>query len=288
MESISKRYYSYISEQHQTGDIWKDLPTFGLLKMAHCSGIVITPACDLANSKVETVTYLPIVPLEYFFASRSFYPILKQELMQQFKSLNILQGEYHLFPPNQLPQSSSIQHVVQKVNEIPITNKNNEVLDRLKTGLRLIDQIVSKECITVKPEDVEMFLGKKGTETIKDRLIKNSNSTDLHFLPRDEESIDWSPIPKHSVVLFRYPITVPIEILDLAMDYSIVLWDNLMDSQASTFSSAIGFKGKKPLKVLSLNQEYLSDLLTRFVGLYVRLGSPDFSVDAIQRIKTEI
>lgn len=287
MRSASRNYYSSPQFEHATGDIWKDLPSFGLLKTAQCSGIVITPACDLANSKVETVTYLPIVPISYFFCSRSFYPFVKAEAINQIKSLGIEQFDDSLLPKNQLPQESAIKYIAQILDGIVVTKKNVDALAKIKAGIKLIEQILSNTCSEASMPDLNLFFGKKHSE-IKDRIIKNSFSTDLHFSPKDGESIEWSAIPNHSVILFRYPITVPIEILDVAMDYNVLHWQQTMDSYSNQFSSAKGFRDKKPLKSLKLNQEYLSDLLTRFVALYVRLGSPDFDSEAIKTILTEI
>jgi hypothetical protein len=50
------------------GDIWSDLPSFGVLQSHRVRGVVITPSCDLANAKTETVSYLPIVPILSYFA----------------------------------------------------------------------------------------------------------------------------------------------------------------------------------------------------------------------------
>lgn len=287
MRGLFRNYYSSPQFEHATGDIWKDLPSFGLLKTAQCSGIVITPACDLANSKVETITYLPIVPISQYLCSRSFYPFFKQEAISQIKSLGIFQFDDSLLPKNQLPQESAIKYIKQIVDEIALTKKNTDALNRIKTGLKLIDQIISTTCSEINISNFNLFFGKRNSE-IKDRLIKNSFSTDLHFLPKDGENIEWSAVPNHSIILFRYPITVPIEILDAAMDYNIIHWKQTMESYSNQFSSAKGFQDKKPLKSLKLNQEYLSDLLTRFVALYVRLGSPDFNSEAIKTILTEI
>ena len=49
------------------GDIWSDLPSFGVLPDPLIRGIVVTPVCDFANEKTEAVTYLPFIPLPIFF-----------------------------------------------------------------------------------------------------------------------------------------------------------------------------------------------------------------------------
>lgn len=71
--ATAKHYYnSHPSGDHATGDIWANLPSHGLLRETFVPGLVITPACDLAQSKVETITYLPIVEVHEWFGSSSF------------------------------------------------------------------------------------------------------------------------------------------------------------------------------------------------------------------------
>lgn len=76
---ISKRvevrdYYDFHpSLDHRTGDIWHNLPCFGLLRRNFLSGVVVTPACDLANDKCDTVTYIPIVPVVDFLNNHASY-----------------------------------------------------------------------------------------------------------------------------------------------------------------------------------------------------------------------
>ena len=73
----SSDYYElYPSADHQSGDIWTDLPTHGVLCAARLPCVVITPACDLMNRKVETLTYLPIVSVGTYLASGSQLPAL--------------------------------------------------------------------------------------------------------------------------------------------------------------------------------------------------------------------
>jgi len=55
--------------EHAPGDIWSDLPTFGVLPADRTAGLVITPACDLSNRKVETITYLPVITVRQFGCS---------------------------------------------------------------------------------------------------------------------------------------------------------------------------------------------------------------------------
>src|SRR5688500_442058 len=73
------------SAHHSPGDLWRELPTFGLLPFSQCGGIVITPACDLANNKAETITYLPVISAIEWFGTTAFLPELRRTLDGQWK-----------------------------------------------------------------------------------------------------------------------------------------------------------------------------------------------------------
>jgi hypothetical protein len=77
-------YYDFLPPNiHRTGDIWKALPTFGTLNCGLTAGIVMTPACDLANNKSETITYIPIVSITDYLNSPAFYV----EIWSEIKSI---------------------------------------------------------------------------------------------------------------------------------------------------------------------------------------------------------
>jgi hypothetical protein len=42
------------------------------------------------------------------------------------------------------------------------------------------------------------------------------------------------------------------------------------------------------MKRATLKQRFVADLLTRFVGVYIRLGSPDFTSETIDRYLMDI
>jgi hypothetical protein len=289
MKLLYKHFYKNPNPDHNTGDIWRDLPTFGLLKVPTCSGIVITPACDLANSKVETVTYLPIISLPQWFCSRSMYDMIRVEILNLIKQLQ-LDFDEKIFSKNYLPKKDSFSFIKAeiKTKEKSAKGKAAEPFNKLLLGLELLEKIISTECQELKKSELISFMGNKKIDELKTKIIKNSYSTDLHFLPSDEKNIDWSAISNHSVALFRYSITVPIEIFDLASDVDCTNWELSVDELGQRFPSIKEFKLKRPLKSLQLNTHFLSDLLTRYVSLYVRLGSPDFTQDMIEKIKTEM
>ena len=286
-KTSTRKYYKAISSHHTTGDIWMDLPTFGILKPELSSALVITPACDLANAKVETITYLPIVPISLWFTSRSFYYETRNTIigMVQEKIGSI----DDILLKNKMPTAEDIDTLIEILKERPATKKNEkDLLQRIESGLTHLKLISTPETYSCDLTSLELFFGTTSFQKITKRLITNGYSNDLHFLPKDHDPTDWSAIKSHSLVLFRYPITIPIEILDLANDTSCVEWAPAISKLSKNYSIATAFIAKRPLKTLSMTSNFLSDLLTRFVSLYIRVGSPDFTQETISQISNEL
>jgi len=286
-----KDYYSNPDLIHRTGDIWKDLPSFGLLKGDVCRGLIITPACDLANNKVETITFLPIITLNEYLVSRPFYSVLLKKIINLASSINSRAVE-SLLNKNFLPSRESIKFIISEYEKLKYpgqsNRKNTEIIERIVHGLQLILDICSNNIIQVNKELLQKFISEKEYNDTKEKIIRNNFSSDLHFLPRDEQDPQWSAILDHSVALFRYPITVSIEIMDTANDITIGNWNLKIDELREVFPMAIYFKNICPVKVARLHDFFLSDLLTRFATLYIRVGSPDFDSDTITRFSKQI
>jgi len=280
-----RKYYKTIENCHGTGDIWKDLPTMGLLKQQRCSGLIVTPGCDLANAKVETITYLPVISIKNFLSSRSFY----YEVRSQFNNLvkervpNI--NDYLL--KNKLPNLEDLI-VLEEIISEACSNEKASFFEKIKHGIVVMKIICDPEEKAVSLDNYKYYFGERVFKNICIGIIRNSYSNDLHFLPKDQYEVEWSSVYEHSVVLFRYPITIPIEVLDLANNTELVNWDGGVRAIASMYPVANQFIGVRPLKSISLNIEFLSDLLTRFCGLYMRIGSPDFTHNTIHEIANEI
>ncbi|NRA93761.1 MAG: hypothetical protein HRU26_13980, partial [Psychroserpens sp.] len=107
------------------------------------------------------------------------------------------------------------------------------------------------------------------------------------------EANDAYILPEYSVVMFRFPITVPFDTLGVAKDINVdssMTWDNFINN--SPDKACYKAFGELPMRGLRLNQEYLSDLLTRYISLYVRIGSPDFDSltreDIVHKIEEQL
>ena len=76
-----RSFYDFLPAQgHSCGDIWRGLPSGGLLGPQSIMGIVVTPACDLTQRKAETITYLPIIPVRAYFSTLGMLPEINNRI----------------------------------------------------------------------------------------------------------------------------------------------------------------------------------------------------------------
>ena len=288
----AKHYYDYLPElPHKCGDIWSSLPTNGLLGQSPSSGIVITPACDLANRKAETIIYLPIISVTDYFVTPGALPDLKERMAGLFQAARLTDpvdwqpGRYR--PPSGEAVDRGIAEIKQHLIVKQRGAKEIDALERALAGLAIIRRIADPSGGQIGKDCVARVFG-KDWERIKSELVTNSYRTDLHFLPRDEQEGGFAGLASHSLALFRYPITAPIEVLDLAQVSPDASWQNEASKLAAIYPAARAFSLERPVKVLSLKTEFLSDLLSRYCAVYSRLGSPDFTPQTVARIGQEV
>jgi len=122
-----KRYYDLNpSSENQPGDIWSGLPTHGLLGTKTVHGLVITPACDLSNRKVETITYLPIISVLTYFSSIAYLPDVRRNidgLLSNTPLRDLIEWPDSSFPP----EIDVIANIQDKVSQaIEQTRKEKE------------------------------------------------------------------------------------------------------------------------------------------------------------------
>ncbi|WP_157640857.1 hypothetical protein [Burkholderia ubonensis] len=273
-------YDSNPETRHSAGDIWVNLPTYGLLGMRRRAGIVITPPCDLAQGKVETITYLPIVSLGSYFSTSAFLPVVMRELrgqltLLQIDDLPISNGRFSL------PPMEAMIRVEMKLQEIKSGQKTGakEKASACKATacLEILKNIYDGELSECGAQTVCDALGSKYAKNLYENLIKNSHAIDLHFLPKDGQPTEWSAIEYHSLVLFRYPITAPVELFDEAQEVGTRDWHSAVARVAKKVPAAAAFAETRPMKRALLKSGFFADLLTRYAAMHVRVGSPDFT-----------
>lgn len=268
---------------HRTGDIWRALPTFDLLSLTTVSGVIITPACDLANCKCETVTYLPIIPVTEFLLSPAFRYECWQEIVPL---LNRLSDFGAIVPPSryELISEGDLKVLIDSKKDANGKLLTPAEMNRL-TSYQLYVEGLSRG--TASLEHLKGFIKAERYAGILSKLITNSLKPDIHFLPSDGQPSYSSAVPVHSVVLFRYSLSLPIEVLHLAQSTTETQWVARKEATTPTLP-VLRHMQQWPIKMASLKGEFLSDMISRYLNMYIRLGSSDFSDDSIQSMAAEI
>jgi hypothetical protein len=286
MKKISARDYydTNPSLKHQVGDIWADVPLHGLLGQDRGSVIIITPACDLAQSKVDTITYLPIISIKEYFSSSAVLPEVRKSIdgqLSQASLSNLIDWPQDYGLPTSALLDASESLITERLSGQNIPQKVTTALLRVQAGLRIVRQIIARGLSDVESTYLNSLFGEKEWLNVRQRMIANSYKTDLHFLPSDGQKPEWSGVLTHSVALFRCPMSAPLQLFDAAQDISISDWPQYCRQIEANSPYASRFLETRPMKRLTLQPNFASDMLTRYVSLYVRVGSPDFTPETV-------
>ncbi len=285
----AKSYYESLPDSKPScGDIWTNIPSCGLLPLDFVTAISISPACDISNFKTETLTFLPIVPVSQYFLTVGFLPIIRREVLERLKSAD-LDLEMH-WPETGYyrPSGHDINKEITRLNRLLSAPKKAKGWDaHVKRAIAGLSVVAGMSIAAdVDYDDLSLLLGQKW-EVTKRQLIMNSYRNDVHFFPNDEQDPGMPGVKKHSLALFRYPITVPTELLLMAQDMSNDQWVTFIREQQEQHKFLRHFSAEMPVKCLSLKASFLSDLLSRFTTLYARIGSPDFTSASVEKIAEE-
>lgn len=283
-------YYEALPpSQFGVGDIWDELPSFGHMGCVSTKGIVVTPACDLANRKVETLTYLPVISLSDYLIGRSFSVEILRILKTQVKSValdgTLFDGLKGVALPCVQAMGVLARDVALELNDCK-DPKRGAVLERILSAIKHLVSVRTRGADRTV-QCVRRILSDKEFDRAIREIVRNSYSVDLHFLPGDGRVADMSVIKAHSVVLFRYAMSIPVEFLEAAQDTANRNWAVVVEGLSQEFPVAKHVTAK-PLRVGRLKAAFIPDLISRFTSLHVRMGSPDFSPDTINEYVTQI
>ena len=285
-------YYEFFpSPEHRVGDIWADLPTFGMFGIEHVTGIVITPACDLQNCKAETITYLPIVSVRQAFVLRGFLPVVIRAINGQAQVLGIdglddNDGPFILMEATQI--DALVTRIKEKARGRKVSEKEKAAAERAMAGVSILRNGYGLSVTAASATELRTLFGTSNCEAIVERLVTNSYRADMHFLPSDGQRPEWSAIPEPSVALFRYVFSAPIEIFDCAQDLSRAEWGYEIRRMSSCTVGVASFGARRPMKRQTLKSRFAADLLTRYVAMHVRLGAPDFTDASIKAYVADV
>lgn len=277
-------YDALPTADHRTGDIWTGLPTFGMLGRATVSGIVITPACDLAQCKSETVTYLPIIAVSEYLASTACRHDCWQEASRVLEKLPSFTA---VFPPRrfELISDEDLEAAIGQGTDAKGRPLADAEMLRIQAYKAYVQASRSGSATIDHVKDVfktDRF------DTMTSRLVTNAFKSDIHFLPADSLAYGARPVPVHSVVLFRYPLTVPAPVLDMAQHSTEAQWKSSNIGTGSGHEEVLKQMPEWPVKLASLKNEFLSDLISRYLGVHIRLGSGDFTEQTVRAFCNEI
>jgi len=285
-------YYEFFPPpEHRAGDIWADLPTFGMFGIEHVTGIIITPACDLQNCKAETITYLPIVSVRQAFVLRGFLPAVIKAINGQAQVLGVdglddSNGPFILMETTQIDALDT--HIKEKERSRKLGKQEQAAAERAMAGMSVLRKGYGISVTAASGTELRTLFGVSNFEAIVERLVTNSYKADTHFLPNDDQRPQWSAIPEPSVALFRYVFSAPIEIFDCAQDISRADWENEIKRMSSYTPGVASFGARRPMKRQTLKSRFAADLLTRYVAMHVRLGAPDFTDASIKAYVADV
>ncbi len=265
-KTSDKHYYSqYPTGRHQTGDIWFNIPTLGLLpKWPTCSAIVVTPACDLQNGKTDTIVMIPIVPLSHTITLPQFIRHLSNELKGMVtgiipelrNSWDLCNADFRAYA-----RDTAMRHVCGQTQK--------ESLNRFVELISFCESTEQRQSLGMA------FISPARRMDFLRKIVTNAFSSDLHFFPRERESDEFQTIAEHSVGLLRYIISYPVEILDDAQMATELSWKQKCQGFCDLYR--VAFQDALPIRSSRLNQSVLVDLITRLTSLFNRIGSEDFT-----------
>jgi hypothetical protein len=280
---ISEFYDLFPLAEHVPGDIWSGLPSHGLTRSGLVNGLLITPACDLANCKTEVLTFLPILPIAQLLRSPVIVADIQRALAGQLAQAGapaLLQNPESHVPPS-LPDLEAARDIMTKVREQKVATAIDKAAERALHGIAALIEL-REGGMCASSDDVRAVLGAAKTDELINDFIRNQRST-AHFLPADGQDAAFSAVSTPSVALLRYPFSVATELLDVAQRSKEAQWPQAAASLSKMYPNVKEMHIERPLKRASVRPAFESDLISRFVGLFGRIGAPDLSPTFLAR-----
>ncbi|WP_155273483.1 hypothetical protein [Xanthomonas arboricola] len=283
-------YYEALPpSQFGVGDIWSMLPSFGHLDRSSIIGVIVTPACDLANRKVETLTYLPIISVSEYLTGRSFSVEVLRVLKGQAKAAELNVSIFDGLKGISLPSIQGLESLSKAASTELAACKEAKRKIMYQKILAATDHLVSVRTrnLNRSVQSVRSILGNKEFDRAINEIVKNSYSNDTHFFPSDGRVKEMSVMNEHSVALFRYAMSIPVELLELAQEPACHDWSAAITGVVGEFP-IVTHSEARPIRVGRLKPAFVPDLISRFTSLYVRMGSPDFSLETVSEYSAQI
>ena len=222
-----------------------------------------------------------------YLSSPGFWPEIQREFRSVVSQLGVdgvLDHERFAMPTSE--DLDAFETLLRTSKGSLKSQKDKDLFTRAVAGVEALRAAAATGVSNVAP--VRGLFGTKNMVSLLDRIVRNSYRPDVHFLPADEQPSEWAAVSEHSIVLFRYTLSAPLVLFELAQDTAIKDWTAVASKLIPRWPIASAFSTRRPIKRLSLKPRFLSDLLTRYVSMYVRLGSPDFTPETVAEYVREI
>jgi hypothetical protein len=181
-----------------------------------------------------------------------------------------------------------VDNILASVSRPDLTEKRKSALARLIAGCRHLRNSLTPSADFDAGSNLHELFGERKWLELREKLIRNAARSDTYFLPRDEQDASWSGLPTHAFVLFRYPLTAPARVLDIAADRSVADWEVAMKQLEAFHPMAKAFAARRPVKRCRLKDRFLGDLLSKYVGMYSRIGAPDLTDLTVEAYAAEL
>lgn len=276
--SLESECFEKVEERFYAGDIWTNLPPHQVLSDVPFAGLVISPPCDiLLEGKTGSVTMLPIVSMDIYFKSRLFVDEIKKKLTKLIPTIKKLAPNIAV-SNDSLESKDFLQGLKDILDGISQSKKSGQQ-KQLECAITLLLQ--PPKC----PEDTVKLVSDfllSGYNELIDNLMAHKDDG-LHLLPYMPNSSNYCPI----LVLYKYPYSVPIELLKFASNSDLQNWSSIVLSRKSEYPIYSDCTDR-PVRQYRITYRHYAGVISRFIMYYSRLGSPLIHDETITKINGAI
>ena len=269
--------------ENRPGDIWAKLPTFGVISEAVSRAVVITPACDLANKKCDCITFLPIIGASEYLGSSAF----RYDCWLEIQPLLSRLAGYKEMPEPDRFELLPVEFL-EFARAVEFDGAGKKLSHDEKVRLSgYVEYVEHGHKGKANATHLTKFIKADRMKSILSRLVTNAMKADIHFLPADGLPASYSAVSQHSVVLFRYPMSIPVEVVRRAQNCTESEWEGYVKSAVSTVA-VLAHMPQWPIKLATLRSAFFSDMISRYINMYIRLGSTDFEDRTVREFSEQI
>jgi hypothetical protein len=251
-------------------------------------GIIITAHCDLANQKVSSVTYLPVIPFKDWCKSELASILCKNLSLEINNKINkwvedsgvdpmvlVYEGLTNVIEKHYSPKlpDRKVEQFIEKLQ-----NEQNKICEVLQIAKHT--PISDHEITALREFNTKMF-DKHISDCVEGKM------SEFYFLPA--VSVD-DEVGAGYVVLLRNIHNLPIKLADaVANGLDIKRFSELADVNPAWRSKlSITCEDDFSMPIGQLSSPHLEHLMQSFSNLYVRIGLENVPAKMIEKISTSL